>query len=318
MTISVNQGKCSSFTRRRVLKIAATFGAGGLLSTSPLFSHAMAAEHKITWKGVALGAEAEFQIMHHSKQDAQQALNAAVAELRRLETLFNLYNPASLVSKLNQTGQVERPSVDFLSLLSLADSLSTATLGGFDITVQPLWQTESTAATIGYKHLQIGADTIAFTKADMAVTLNGIAQGYITDRITEVLRDAGLKHVLVNAGEIRSTGETGPNQPWRVAVLHDGQSYVDLRDQALAVSSAYTSSTKGKRPHLFNPRTGQAVTDFKTIIVKAPNAALADALSTGLSVLPVEEWDQVLQNLDGLPLTVKAIYQDGRRIVKTT
>lgn len=313
MIIDPKNTLSSTFSRRRILKISATLGAVGCMAASPALSYAMSGAKKIRWRGIALGAEAEIQIAHASEHVAQQALDAAVAELRRLEGLFSLYDPMSLVSKLNRQGEVKRPPTDFLSLLSLAQSLSIATSGGFDVTVQPLWANPSHTAPIGHQHLHVEADQISFAQPDMAITLNGIAQGYITDRITEVLNTAGLKHVLVNAGEIRSSGEAAVQQPWRVATSGTSE-LEELRDQALAISSSYTPVQDGVRPHLFNGRTRKAVTDFKTVIVKAPNAALADALSTGLSVLPEEMWPQVIRNMDGVKLTVKAVRQDGSRV----
>jgi len=313
MKINPETGLPSPLTRRRVLKISAALGAIGCMATSPAISAAMAVGEKIRWRGIALGAEAEIQIAHGSKHVAEQALNAAITELRRLESLFNLYDPASLVSKLNRKGEVNRPPADFLTLLSLAQSVSTATSGGFDITVQPLWQNKANTAPIGHENLYMGADKISLTQPGMAVTLNGIAQGYITDRITEVLNAAGLKHVLINAGEIRSTGEAAIQQPWRIATSI-GSEQEELRNQALAISSAYTTVQDGMRPHLFNGRTGEAITEFDTVLVKAPNAALADALSTGLSVLPEEMWPQVMQNMDGVQLTIKAVRRDGSRL----
>ena len=125
------------------------------------------------------------------------------------------------------------------------------------------------------------------------------------------MQSAGLDHVLVNAGEIRAIGEPSPNRAWQVALEGQGQPHESLKNQALAVSSAYTPMIGDTRAHLFDTRTGKAVSHFKSVTVKAPNATLADALSTGLSVLHEEEWAQVFSNLDGLSLAVTALRKDG-------
>lgn len=314
MIIDLKKGDIPLISRRRVLKVTAALGAIGLIGSSALGRHALATQHKVSWRGIALGAEAEFQVIHGSTAEAEQALDAAVSELRRLEKLFNLYDPTSLISQLNRQGRIERPPADFLSILSMAQSMTAATLGGFDVTVQGLWNGQNEGAAIGSKYLRLGTQAISFEKPGMAITLNGIAQGYITDRITAVLNEAGLKDVLVNAGEVRASGEAGPNRPWKVAVMNGIQTQEEVTHEGLAISSAYTPVQNDMRAHLFNAQSGKAVTDFKTIMVKAPNAAVADALSTGLAVMPEALWPEIIQNLNGLPIKVKAIRQDGNLV----
>ena len=48
------------------------------------------------------------------------------------------------------------------------------------------------------------------------LTLNGIAQGYMTDKVTEVLNAEGLRHVLAELGETRALGNHPSGMPWRI------------------------------------------------------------------------------------------------------
>ena len=65
----------------------------------------------------------------------------------------------------------------------------------------------------------------------MAITLNGIAQGYITDRLAARLRDMGFEQVLIEAGEIYALSS---DTPWRVGVAGSDR---QLADRAVATSS---------------------------------------------------------------------------------
>ena len=121
----------------------------------------------------------------------------------------------------------------------------------------------------------------------MALTLNGIAQGYITDRITEQLKQAGLEHALVDMGEIRGLGMAPGNRPWRVGLAGDQTEAVsllslDVHNQAVSTSSGSGTalSRDGSVTHLFNPANGQARPLYRSVSVVAGNATIADALST--------------------------------------
>jgi thiamine biosynthesis lipoprotein len=126
----------------------------------------------------------------------------------------------------------------------------------------------------------------------MGVTLNGIAQGFITDRVTEMLRDRGFEHVLVDMGEMRALGQHADGTPWRVGIAdpdrpwHSGWT-LPLRDRAIATSGGYGTplDSTGRHHHLFDPRTGESANYYRSVSVIASDATTADALSTGLSAL---------------------------------
>ena len=74
----------------------------------------------------------------------------------------------------------------------------------------------------------------------MALTLDGIAQGYITDRVADMLRSEGFDNVLVQAGETVALAPASAARPWRVGVPGVGDAppvdVLDLRDAAVATS----------------------------------------------------------------------------------
>jgi thiamine biosynthesis lipoprotein len=221
-------------------------------------------------------------------------VQVAVAEIARLEAIFSLQRADSALSRLNRDGRLDHPPLELVAVLDTAAMLSKLSGGAFDVTVQPLWllhagaavhgvhpgdrMIERTLARVGWQLVESQNRSIAFERPGMAVTLNGIAQGYITDRVVELLRDAGLDEVLVNAGEQRALTGRPPGQPWRIATP---AGTLVLADSALAVSDAYAP---GGLPNLISPVSGRLVQDARRVVVTAPSAQLADGVSTALAV----------------------------------
>jgi thiamine biosynthesis lipoprotein len=151
----------------------------------------------------------------------------------------------------------------------------------------------------------------------MAVTLNGIAQGYITDRVTDLLRAARFDSVLVQLGETRAGAPRSEGRPWRVGIpdpfVPGGMiETVEAVDLAIATSSgpATRFDAAGRHHHLFDPATGRSADRWASVSVVAPRATTADALSTALAVSPAATTTDLLRGADASALLVAA---DGSR-----
>ncbi len=118
----------------------------------------------------------------------------------------------------------------------------------------------------------------------MAITLNGIAQGYITDRIAGLLRNEGFEQAMVDLGEFRALGNHPEGRAWR-AGLRGGRT-VGLSDNALAVSGGYgtTFEPGGRFHHIFDPANGASANALREAAVIAPRAMIADGLATAICV----------------------------------
>ena len=66
----------------------------------------------------------------------------------------------------------------------------------------------------------------------MKLTLNGIAQGFASDRVLATLRGHGIEHALINIGEHAPLGESAAGDPWTVGIQHPRHedAYVALAD----------------------------------------------------------------------------------------
>lgn len=278
----------SIINRRRVLAV--------LAAASLPVPLAVASDGITRWRGVALGARASLTIATPGADDLVQE---SLSTINRLERVFSLYRADSELSRLNREGRLAHPSPDLLQVLSLVSSVHEATEGAFDPTVQPLWDLyakwyvehgvappqrdlEQTLDLVGWHKVQYDPREVWFAQPGMAITLNGVAQGYIADRVADLLRGEGLEHVLVETGEVMAVGRHPDGRPWKAA-LQGTTDTIDLDDGALAVSnpSATHFDADGKAGHILDPRSGHPGGRWSRVVTRAPTAALADALSTG-------------------------------------
>lgn len=247
-----------------------------------------------------MGADAEMLLYHESQVAAEQLIDACLAEVHRLERIFSLYRKDSAISQLNAAGTLAHPPPELIDLLSRASAISDLTNGAFDVSVQSLWRLYSDHFTNGgapdgpskktlvaakelvdYRTIAVYPDLISFSRPGVQITLNGIAQGYITDAVSRILRQAGATDVLVNMGEIRALGSHPDGQPWRIGLGGSNNPYA-LNNQAIATSEAhgmFFPSTEDYH-HIFDPKSGASAHKWQRVSVIARNATLADALST--------------------------------------
>jgi thiamine biosynthesis lipoprotein len=128
----------------------------------------------------------------------------------------------------------------------------------------------------------------------MALTLNGIAQGYITDRVTELLKAEGLTNAVVKMGEISLMGTDENGEPWQVGLAksENGPSgdHVYLSNEAIATSSPAGTTFDGDAGHIIDPVIGRPATSrWQQVSVIHKSAAIADALSTAAVMMKENE-----------------------------
>lgn len=313
----------SKVSRRRFLKVVGAVGVAGASSSLPAF--AASALVSYVWEGEALGSDVTIEVYGSSVEQAKQHAEKAAREIKRLEAMFSLYDASSELSRLNGAGALERPSPEFVELMHFSKEMTLLSNGAFDVTVQPLWQLYhdhftqerapaqgpdeqavlETLKLVGSHQIEVTDQRVAYGKTGMAVTLNGVGQGFIADKVAAVMREAGVRHVLVNTGELVALGPKADKTPWRVGILNPKNPFqvgytVGLADLALATSGAYgfEFDQEGRHHHLLDPRTGKSARENLSVSVSAPSAALADALSTSFSILPLSEIERLMQRYD--------------------
>ncbi|WP_068310357.1 FAD:protein FMN transferase [Polycladidibacter hongkongensis] len=295
--------------RRRFIKILAGVSAFAAL---PGVARALSNTQDNSWRGVALGAEAYMRIDH---PQAREFLRMAQQEITRLERIFSLYRVDSSLSRLNAKGVLEAPPLEFLELLQLCSQVHKATGGLFDPTIQALWQLyanhsvreqrpsqhqiHDAQALVGFDMLRYDASSISFARKGMAMTLNGIAQGFIADKVSKLLRENGVRHALVETGEIYALGSKGDGATWRAGVQNANGNIVanaELIDMAIATSGLQGTRIDARygQSHILNPQSGLPAHGERLVSVSASSAALADGLSTGCCLMQPQEAKRVV------------------------
>ncbi|MDR3371233.1 FAD:protein FMN transferase [Rhodoferax sp.] len=307
-TVATPLAKTRSVGRRRLLLMAAILPVAGWRMVQN--AHA----EPLEWHGMALGAPATL-ILHHGGDTAgaQAALEATLAEVNRLESMFSLFRADSVISTLNRVGRVDNVPPEFIDLLGTALTMSELSHGVFDPSVQPLWnlyydyfvvggntlrpdaeKVKLAKALVGWRGVKVSGSSVSLAQTGMGLTLNAVGQGFITDRCGGVLRAHGFQHMLVDMGEPRAMAPKPDGSAWEIGLAdprNPSRSLTTLSvfDQAVATSGGYGTmlDAAGLYTHLIDPYSGLTAPAYESVSVIAPTATQADALSTALALIPI-------------------------------
>jgi thiamine biosynthesis lipoprotein len=249
--------------------------------------------------------------------DAPTADAAAQAAFSRItvldETLSDYRDSSELIQVSRQSGggPIE-VSDDLFRVLRVAQRVARESDGAFDVTVGPLsvlWRHARRvrelpdAASVAEARARVGRDklqldeqrhTVRLTTPAMQLDLGGIAKGFAADEAAAVLTRRGIGAALVAAGgDIVATGPPPGQRGWRVAVASiEGADrpagYLNLRDAAVSTSGdaeQFVVLGGVRYSHVFDPRTGAALTGRRSTTVVARDGMTADALDTAVSVM---------------------------------
>ncbi|GHD07581.1 FAD:protein FMN transferase [Tianweitania populi] len=317
-----------TISRRRAISIMAAAAGVPLLGT---LGAARASFPPVIWHGQALGAPATLILNHPDKAKAETLLRRVVAEVERLEGIFSLYRPSSALCELNRLGALPTPPQELVQVLNACRAAWQTTNGAFDPTIQPLWtlyaqhfsrpdakptgpslrDVDQVRSRIGFDAVRFNGDRIAFSRPGMALTLNGIAQGFITDAIVDMLKAEGITSSLVDMGENRAVGSKEDGRPWRVGVADmemgsEPDTVIDLVDKAIATTSGagFHFDRDGRFSHVFDPRRGAVPLTYRRVTTIAPTATIADAFSTAFSLMDEAAIRQLIKTTSGLAVYI--------------
>ena len=303
--------------RRNLLQLALSGSGLGFAASAAAISRAQPPHRRA---GVAFDTSVALTVAGLDEREAEDALDAGFAEIRRLERIASLTKPGSDICRLNASGRLANPDQAMLDMLDVADQVHRATDGAFDITVQPLWilydsyakrgawpteaQSAEARALIGQGRVAVAPNEIAFQRAGMGMTLNSLTHGYAADRVARVLIERGVKQAFVDTGEMETLGQGADGGAWRAGIQHprnrDGLlgSLPFNGCMATAGDYQYYWSEDYARNHILDPRNGHSPASFASVSVIAPTAVLADALSTAVCVVGRERAEALLRRFD--------------------
>jgi len=266
-----------------------------------------------------LGTDLSITALHENATSADNAVKAAFAELEVVESVMSLYRPQSQLCRLNRDGVLREPHPYLVRVLQEARAISVASGGDFDVTVQPLWTTyarcrragslptpgdlEDARRLVNWRRVDLREDRIRLEGSGTAVTLNGIAQGFAADRALAALKAHGVRHALVDTGEIGAMGKRPGGGQWTVGIQHPRRENEHLARTALDGRCVATSGDYGTvftpdrlHHHIFDPRTGRSPTAFQSVTVLAKTGLEADALSTAVFVTGLERGIELVES----------------------
>jgi len=275
-----------------------------------------------------MGTVADFAVVHGDRVRAQEAINAAIAELQQVERCMTRFDPESDVGRANRAAATEATTVSLATAAVIAAALDWAdasdgafdpclarTIEAWDVTHRsdppPPAAYERLAGRRLYRALDVatwrGQPALRFRDPDVGLDLGGIAKGYGVDRAVAALRQHGISHAIVNVGgDLYAIGSAEDGDPWRVGVRSPDQpdrivATLEVRDRAIATSGTYLQyfESGGHRyHHLMNPDTAAPrVCTMKSLTVSADSCMAADAAATALFGGTDADTDRVLAQL---------------------
>lgn len=255
-----------------------------------------------------------FVVIH---EDGDELIIDAEQEIRRLENLLSVTVEGSDVSKLNAAAGKESLDmhIDTQVLLARGKELGEKTGGAFDIAISPIvkaWGfTEAEHSVPTQEKLDAllpltdPADVILdggkayLQKEGMAVDLGGIAKGYTSDKVAELLKENGVESAVISlGGNVYAIGTKPGGEKWEVALANplDANDYCGLlsvQDKAVVTSGGYQRyfEENGKKyHHIIDPETGYpAEKGLLSVTIISESGTEADVLSTALYVMGLEE-----------------------------
>ena len=257
----------------------------------------------------SMGTMFDIVVYHASRVEAERAISNAMEEIVRLDGVMSHYKADSDLTRLNRRGAGGTVSVDpsLHDVIRVSLAVSRRSAGRFDVTVAPLLRTWKRAAAqgrlpsaaeiaearrcVGYQSIELADPHEIRLRSDcIEIDLGGIGKGYAVDRALAILRSAGIRRALINAGgsSIAAMGAPPNRQGWPVLVGHN--------TLLLQGSSLSTSQQDPAIPHdgIVDPLRGAPAEGRTAVSVVAPSAALSDALSTTLVMLSIEEGRQLV------------------------
>jgi thiamine biosynthesis lipoprotein len=276
-----------------------------------------------------LGSPFEVTVVANDTVKANEYIDLAVAEVKRIENLISDWIPTTQISEVNRNAGIKPVKVDaeVFDLVGRSIKISEITSGAFDISyasMDKIWKFDGSmkampteeaikksVAKIGYKNIILDKkeQTIFLKLEGMKLGLGGIGQGFIADKVKELLAAKGCTSGIINvSGDINAWGKQPDGKPWTVGIVNPLNKNKIFATFPLENSSVETSGNYEKfvvfngirYSHIIDTRTGYPATGVASVSVFAKQTEIADALATGIFVLGVDVGLDLVNQLKGI------------------
>jgi len=265
-----------------------------------------------------MGNRFEISVVADDKEWAEEKIDQAIIEIKRIEKLLTTFNDDSQTNEINRNAGIQPVKVDeeVFNLIGRALNISALTQGAFDITYgsidKSLWNfdvnmkqlpdrktAQESVRLINYRNVELdfSAQTVFLKEAGMRIGFGGIGKGYAAGCAKTLLKEQGVASGIVNAaGDLITWGTQPEGKPWTIAIADPDQkvwpfSTLNISNVAIATSGNYEKYAliNGKKySHTIDPKTGLPVSGIKSVSIICPSAELADAMATPVMVMGVK------------------------------
>jgi FAD:protein FMN transferase len=276
-----------------------------------------------------IGSPFEITVIANDTIQGNEYTKLAIGEVKRIENLISDWIPTTQISQVNQNAGLKPIKVDseVFQLVDRALKISKITNGAFDISyasMDKIWKFDGSMTSmptpeaikksvekIGYQKVILDKEhlTIFLKDIGMKLGLGGIGQGYIADKIKELLLSKGCKSGIVNvSGDINTWGKQIDGKPWTVGIINPVNknkvfATFPLIDSAVETSGnyeKYVTFNNIRYSHIIDPRTGYPSQGVVSVSVFAKQTEIADALATGIFVLGTDIGINLVNQLKGI------------------
>lgn len=300
---------------------------------------------KVFRKGSRLmGNQFEISVVADDEAWALERIEESIREIRRIEKLLTTYDEQSETNRINQAAGIApvMVSAETVQLIQRAIRISDLTQGAFDITYgsvdKRLWNFDAAMTTlpdaktakrmvrlINYRNIIVDpqAQTVFLKEKGMRIGFGGIGKGYAAEMAKQVLKTAGVKSGIVNAsGDLTVWGKQPNGEAWTIGIVDPNFSnkifsYLTVTDMAVATSGNYEKfiMVNGvKYSHTINPKTGLPVRGIKSVTIITPNAEIADAMATPVTIMGIEAGLDLINQVKNM----EAILIDDNDVIYTS
>ena len=276
----------------------------------------------------------EITVVSNDEVWANERIDAAIDEIKRIEAVFTTFREDSETNLINRNAGIEpvQVSEEVFALIERSIRISKLTQGAFDITYgsidKKLWNFDQHMTSlpdpavakqmvqlINYRNIILDTEkkTVFLKLKGMRIGFGGIGKGYAAEMAKKLMQSQGVESGIVNAsGDLCAWGHQPDGKPWTVGIIHPDFkhlpfSYLNISGLAVATSGNYEKFAiiNGRKySHTINPKTGLPVRGIKSVTIISPNAELSDALATPVTIMGVNAGLYLINQLKGVECVI--------------
>lgn len=265
-----------------------------------------------------MGNRFEISVVAGDEAWADERIDEAVEEIRRIEKLLTTFSDDSQTNLINANAGIQPVEVDkeVFDLIYRSKKISQLTQGAFDITYgsvdKRLWNFDTNMTSLPDKdtakkmvrlinHNSVVLDekscTVFLKEKGMRIGFGGIGKGYAAEMAKHLLKRNGVESGVVNAaGDLTAWGNQPNGKPWTIGIAnpdakHSAFSHLNITNVSVATSGNYEKFAiiNGKKySHTIDPKTGLPVSGIKSVTIICTNAEVADAMATPVMIMGIK------------------------------